>query len=71
MEDNEKGCEVPVKEQIGNLRKELSELHNRLVQTEDVLFALCNHFDLVPGKEIIRTGEYYNPFIYRGAVIPK
>lgn len=71
MKEQEKACGVPIGEQLNDLRKELNKLRDRLTQTEDVLFALCAYFELKPGQEIIKTGDAYEPFIYRGAVISK
>ena len=68
-------CQRPIEEVVSDLRKKIGRLEDRLVQDEGVLFALCNHFDLAPGQEIIRTGcgddSMHGPFEYRGAVIPK
>jgi hypothetical protein len=63
--------QMSVDDRISDVRRDIRELRERLVQTEGVLFAFLKEMGYAPCQEILRTGDYHSPLEYVPSVKQK
>jgi len=62
--DNTNKASFSPEEGIREVCGRVSELNDRLVQTEGILFAFLKELGYSPCQDLVRTGNYHEPIIY-------